>query len=135
MAHLNSLNVLCLTLLRKQLSLGFMGARQTDIAWLAGILEGECCIRPRIEGNKKRSISIQLSMTDKDVVERAMSIFPGSDKTEIHVVDRPDRPQHQRAYVYCWYGEYAIALMKLVYPQMGERRRAKIEECLRSVSW
>lgn len=101
-----------------------------EIAWLAGILEGEGCFSPR--HGAKGTICVKLEMTDRDVVERAAAIFPASPKVKIHTATRCGRngewkPIHR----YRWYGKEATALMKLVYWQMGTRRQGKILECLR----
>lgn len=54
---------------------------QTDIniAWAAGILEGEgCFLKSKDKRSNYHKVAIQVEMTDKDVVEELQRIFGGS---------------------------------------------------------
>lgn len=91
---------------------------ELEIAWLAGILEGEgyFCYQ--------RGPSIRLSMTDRDIVERA-GIIMG---THCHpMTPRPNRKQAFRANIH---GPRSIAMMERILPYMGTRRGAKIREIM-----
>jgi hypothetical protein len=103
----------------------------SDICWLAGLLEGEGCFR--IDG--RNNISIALTMADEDIVRRAASIlrFPRSIGKVIY-----DHPNYKDQYRIIVQGNFAAQWMMTLYPVMGQRRRAKIKECLdiwRSCRW
>jgi hypothetical protein len=67
-------------------------------------------------------------MTDKDVVVRATEVMPTSRKVAVRKDER--RPTFTDCYAISWGGIQAENLMRRVLPYMGERRKAKIEECL-----
>lgn len=93
----------------------------TDIAWLAGICEGEASFLWNC------SPAISLQMSDKDVVERVARLIGGK-------VRGPYQPKGKATYRQTWVcvisGSNAAAWMMTLYSFMGERRRAKIEEVL-----
>lgn len=99
--------------------------KETDLAWLAGLLEGEGSFYLKTK-NGKHVPAIGLAMTDADIVERAGDLMgtrkaytrprrqPGwKDQTEIRIT-----------------GKRAAELMRTLLPYMGERRRATIAEIL-----
>lgn len=94
---------------------------QTELAWLAGWLEGEGCFElaegryPRVTG----------TTTDRDIAERARSYAGGS----IYECQR----DNGRKLRYDWRiakRAEAEALMRELLPWMGDRRAAKIMEIL-----
>jgi hypothetical protein len=92
-----------------------------QIGWLAGLLEGEGCFYV----NGSSSIGIRLSMTDKDVVEcaaRLMQSKPGNPSVR--------GGNRKPIYYTAVNGLSAASWMMTVWPLMGERRQAKIAECL-----
>ena len=100
---------------------------ERNLCWLAGLLEGEGCFALRRHSNRPRAIgspSIQLQMTDRDVVERAAFLL--------------DRPVHQRVkadgrktvYIVELCGRAAIPMMEMLLPYMGKRRADKIREII-----
>jgi hypothetical protein len=105
-----------------------MAVTTLDIAWLAGLLEGEACF---MTGNRVvkdrlyKRIYIQLVMTDRDIIERAAGLLGTAAKP------MPWRPLSTkdtwRAYL-C--GDRAAGWMMTIYTLMGERRQQKIRECL-----
>lgn len=97
-----------------------------DIAWLAGLLEGEGHFRI-----SRQHLQVELRMTDLDVVQRAASVFPAK-RAEVRTStwDHDNRSNSAVSYRYRWYGPGAQTLMEAVLPYMGERRAAKIRECL-----
>jgi len=114
-----------------------MDLSETDIAWLAGLLEGEGNFSPAgpsRSGGKSvtRGMNISLSMSDRDVVERAAKMMgveckPVTSPTQLAMErDRGWSPMFRaRAY-----GENARRTMRLVLKHMGERRTQKILESL-----
>jgi hypothetical protein len=95
-----------------------------DIAWLAGLLEGEGCFRIH-----KKSPGITVNMTDEDVVARAAKVFgyPKPDKAYIQ------RTGRKPIWCFSMHGKHAVAWMMTLYTFMGERRRAKIREII--IEW
>jgi hypothetical protein len=112
-----------------------------DSAWLAGLLEGEgyfAVQKPAPSSTKGTRVKLRvaLSMTDEDVVIRAMQIMPGA-AFDIHNSENCPSSANNKAprkdqFRARWSGMAAQNLMRRILPYMGERRKAKIEECLRT---
>lgn len=93
-----------------------------EIAWLAGLLEGEASFS--MKWNTPR---IQLAMTDRDVVERAAVLLEGNVKLK----QRKDaQPQHKQQYTVEVAGPKAVQWLMTLYTFMGERRQEKFRELL-----
>lgn len=98
--------------------------RSQDIAWAAGLFEGEGCFGAYAR-KTKWGCQARLSMTDRDVVERFAAIVG---------VGSVHEPRHKRAHekpVHDWYVQDAAdvqAVIELLLPWLGERRRAKALE-------
>jgi hypothetical protein len=131
--------------------------RQIDVIWLAGLLEGEGCFNIRPDKNNQVRVSIE--MTDRDIIERAAKLFGsnvsqraprvlgtcnlcGQSAQDCTVAQGYNETLKEveryfnvtkRSYQTAIYGDRARNLMRLVYPFMGQRRAAKIEECLGSL--
>lgn len=109
---------------------------EVELAWLAGLLEGEGCFR--IATNSASSSSpgyrwptIAMNMTDEDVLRRAAQI------AAVGKVYGPYGPYKSNPYskkpFWQWHvtkREDALWLMKRLYPHMGQRRQEKIDEIL-----
>ncbi len=99
-----------------------------EVAWAAGLFEGEGCvgIYPRPSG--KVQIQIRLGMTDQDVVERFASIMGcGSIRK-----GQPGTGGEKPIYEWCVYeAERVREIVELLRPHLGIRRLAKAEEVLR----
>lgn len=99
-----------------------------NIAWLAGLLEGEGCF---YAGTRKvgdatyRRVALQLLMTDLCPVKRAADLMrvPWVKSKRITKGGKP-------LYRTNAHGRKAAQWMMTLYPLMGERRQAKIRECL-----
>lgn len=91
-------------------------------AWLAGLLEGEGCFGDNHRGGTK----IQLTMTDKDVVERVAAIF-GS---KVYCYDKRLKANRKPRYYTQIGGQKAADLIAAILPFMGIRRSAKIKSLL-----
>jgi hypothetical protein len=96
-----------------------------DIAWVAGILEGEGSFQLTNEG---RSPRIALSMTDKDIIERFRSIVDNT--LTITIASDKRKETYKDNYRLTVNGSLAVEWMMTVYCLMGIRRRAKIKEIL-----
>ena len=100
------------------------------IAWLAGLLEGEgSFIAARFGSHSYPRISV--TMGDRDVLERAMTLMPGS-----HLYDANDSRFAERGWNEAWMvrlnGPPAAEIMNAVRPWMGQRRTSTIERVLRA---
>lgn len=98
-----------------------------EVAWLAGILEGEGSFlysRSRTGGKDYFYPKIVVGMTDRDVIARVAALFG----TSVYAIPvRPDRKPAFRAQIN---GTKAATWMVLLRPWMGQRRMAKIDEIL-----
>lgn len=97
-----------------------------QIAWLAGILEGEGSF-----SNMRGSPTIQVSMTDRDIIERIALI---TDST-VRFAGKPrgktiSGEDYRLVYRCVLNGVKAIQWMMTLYSLMGERRRDSIKKTL-----
>jgi hypothetical protein len=92
-----------------------------DIAWLAGIVEGEGCFSL----NQKKYPALAIRMSDHDVIERAASILQtrvtGPYKTSA---------KHKPTWLCQINGAKAIAWAMTLYVLLGERRKEKVRELI-----
>lgn len=96
-------------------------ATDTEIAWFAGLFEGEGYVS-LLPG---QGIRIGISMTDEDVLIKVHSVFGGRfDNSTKH---EPYRTLH-RWLITNW--AEAIPLLKIILPFMGKRRTSKIKEAI-----
>lgn len=96
----------------------------TDIAWAAGLFEGEGSIVPH-----RRRLSLE--MTDEDVVRRFVAIVGHGAVRRVIRQNRVNRENHHIVYTWesgKWSATERIALALL--PYLGTRRRAKMYELL-----
>ena len=91
-----------------------------DIAWVAGLLEGEGCF-----GYSNGSPLVQLGMTDFDVVAKLRNIISPKSLITDH---RHSDPTCKDVYTVRLFGSSAIQWMMTIYPFMGSRRRGRIKE-------
>ncbi len=90
-----------------------------EIAWLAGLLEGEGCF------SYQCSPGIRIGLTDKDIVERVANNLG-------HHIRGPYKYRINNKPVYyteIW-GSAAIGWMMTLYDFLGERRKQKIKEII-----
>lgn len=112
-----------------------MATSDAEVAWLAGLLEGEgsfWMITSRDGGQygghkRYRYPKIVVNMTDRDVIDRVSAMFGNSTYKMPPARNYPDRKQQWRAQIS---GVGAAEWMRRLYPWLGERRRAKIDEVL-----
>lgn len=106
---------------------------RADIAWLAGLLEGEGSIFERPQ-NSRPSWTISIEMTDKDVVERAAKVWGHGN---VRKVPKRQRPQSLGTKdIYVWRFEdrgQVYALLAAIYPWLGNRRRKKAKKALKAL--
>lgn len=95
-------------------------ATETEIAWLAGIIEGEGCIYI-----SPKSVAISVSMTDRDIIDRLDALFP-SPGISLKQQRRPDGTLYKPQYVWrTRKADQVREILNLVMPWLGGRRKAK----------
>jgi hypothetical protein len=106
-----------------------------ELAWAAGLFEGEGCIYIRYEARWWRSrygsnyLQLQLKMTDSDVVERFYEIV---NEGAIYI----ERQRKNRKQLWRWYAtnRTAAKVLLMLLPYLGSRRTAKAHESLQMMS-
>lgn len=98
-----------------------------DIAWAAGVFEGEGCIGVYKQPDGRPNVAVKVVMSDEDVLIKFNSIFPSKNGLKQLVDIRKD------SYKTCWlWGLYSkestTLFLKTIYPYLGSRRRLKCEE-------
>ena len=95
-----------------------------NIAWLAGLLEGEAyfCLQSGSPG-------IRLAMTDLDVVLRATELLGAHSVNPQRQADTA-KDSWKPMYRTSVHGAVAAGWMMTIYPFLGARRREKIREIL-----
>lgn len=100
-----------------------------QIAWLAGILEGEGSFSCQCPNKRTRPharlLRVQIQMTDRDIIERACELMEATS-----IYERPRPAPRQTVFILMITGHKAERIMRLILPHMGIRRRNKILECL-----
>src|ERR1700752_3388825 len=101
-----------------------MAISETDRAWLAGLFEGEGCLSIEKNGSPRCTVR----MTDRDIIERVHSLFPGL-PMQIVVAKKPRDPGGKLGKTgYVWrisHPDKVREFIALVLPWLGERRTAK----------
>lgn len=99
---------------------------EIDVAWAAGLFEGEGSIF--VSRRKKtgyRQLVIAMSMTDQDVVERFAEITGG------RVLQMPPYGLGKKdQYRVTFHGPEAVRVLNAFHPWFGERRANKAKECI-----
>jgi hypothetical protein len=95
-----------------------------DVAWVAGLVEGEGSFY--LKSGRYPQVIFQLNMTDEDVVRKAHSLMGGVGSVNplapgARSVKDQWRWRISAAAEVAWF-------MDLMYPHMGRRRAAKIDE-------
>lgn len=96
--------------------------KNSDLYWLAGLLEGEGCFR----FSDSNSPVVTVHMTDRDVVGRASLLLGGTLRGPY---TREGNRKPQWKVTIC--GDRAMTMMRTLCPLMGSRRAAKITEILK----
>lgn len=98
-------------------------SRMTDIAWAAGIFEGEGSFYM----SDKYQAQIKLAMTDRDVVERFSTVMGCGNISKM----KKEKPHHRQAWMWrvsSW-AEFA-KVTDLIGSFLGERRTQRMDEIL-----
>ncbi len=109
-----------------------MPASREDLAWAAGLFEGEGCItwRQNTARNGQVYPALQVKMTDEDRVRRFREVV-GVGLVRPHV--RPMKSHHKQQWAWKVYSyESCQAVIALLWVWLGPRRRARAVEVLRT---
>lgn len=101
---------------------------EIDIAWAAGLLEGEGSFITR---TKSPVLCVTCNMTDLDILERLQSIFGGLIHKNSRTSERY-KDHWKDAWTWSASGATAKDIMEAVLPYMGKRRSEKITELLQA---
>lgn len=103
-------------------------ATETEIAWFAGIFEGE----GSIEINQyKGTVRLCVKMTDLDIIERVNELFPCNQITQRTRERVPLGGIKIPKTAYTWRigkREQVKPILEMIYPYLGERRKEKADE-------
>lgn len=95
-----------------------LGAAPEDIAWAAGLFEGEGSFVPL----RNDRFLVTIAMIDRDVLERFQSIMGGTlSRTNHRATQQVWRLDIRRA-------DDVLRVAELMRPQLGIRRRARLDE-------
>lgn len=98
-----------------------------EIAWAAGLFEGEGCIHCKPQGKRGSGVQLRLGMTDRDCVERFQRIV-GCGRIYAH---KPGTGSHKPTWTwYVYDARKATAILNSLLPYLGKRRAAKALEAL-----
>ena len=100
--------------------------KTTELSWLAGLLEGEGCFTIEHRKPHNPKLRICLSMTDKDVIQRAYNV------TNLGNMYGPYKHGLMKP-SYAWIvtnKQDVASIIMTLYPLMFSRRKAKIRELL-----
>ena len=96
-----------------------------EVAWVAGILEGEGCFDYQ-QPLRKRCPQVRVEMVDKDIVMRVQGITGGT-----ICLFKGKQPNHNDSWCLgIRRKELVIPLLNKILPYMSMRRTAKIKELL-----
>lgn len=107
-----------------------MGIKLTELelAWLAGLLEGEGSFVPPPPSDPNRP-RISIEMTDRDIVRRVATMF---ELAYVQSRRYETKVNWKQSFCVILRGQRAVSLMKRLYPYMGERRKKRINEIISS---
>lgn len=94
-----------------------------EIGWVAGVIEGEGCIR-----HAKRAIRIDVAMSDRDVID-GLQLVTGVGKVYEHKHFTGSKRKPMYVWV-CARRNDVFHLLTSIVPILGERRRAQVVTAL-----
>jgi hypothetical protein len=101
-----------------------------DLAWLAGLLEGEASfsLQHYHHGGSLWYLlpSIEVKMTDRDVICRVGGLLGGGQQRVRSF--RPKKASWKRVFIWRVNGRRAVHVMKQLLPHMGKRRSKRISQ-------
>jgi hypothetical protein len=99
---------------------------QVDIAWAAGLFEGEGCCSSALK--RPHQTHMTVTSTDRDVLLHFQSVI-GAGKVRPKPMPA-DKPHWTPGWTWEAAGDDAVAALLLLLPYLGERRRARALELI-----
>lgn len=100
-----------------------------DLAWLAGLLEGEGSFLFASPSSYSAAVGVSLQMSDEDVVARASALMGAAYRRWVS----PRNPAWKPVFITNVRGRRAVCVMEMVLPFMGKRRSERIHLVLASI--
>lgn len=108
-----------------------------NLAWAAGILEGEGCFSMHKRSNRPNTFcyAIHCEMSDEDVVRKLLATFGiGTVVVRLNISGRRDTRQRKQTWIWSVQNKAGIVeVLKTIRPYMGLRRGTKIDIMLGSL--
>lgn len=101
-----------------------------ELAWAAGLFEGEGCFYLRREPNRRKYLGLDMSMTDRDVIERFARIVGAEDKVRKHHTPSAKARGYQVLWRWQCAGSTAERVATMLAPYLGERRLGRLNQIL-----
>lgn len=99
-----------------------------ELAWVAGLLEGEGCFTRKSRASSPRGIVVMCQMTDRDVLQKLFKLVGAGYLRGPY----PNGPRGRLPrYTFQVSGDLAYQLMQQLLPLMGKRRSTRIRRLLR----
>lgn len=103
---------------------------EIEIAWVAGLLEGEgSFVLTKESGRKRQTLTVRCSMTDLDVINRLAGVVDGGAVNQDGYRNGATRTAERYKRIYTWQMSRrteVVELINLLYPYMGLRRQAQM---------
>jgi hypothetical protein len=107
-----------------------MTVTESDVAWAAGFFEGEGSISPSTRRGRIEGMSVSLGSTDYDVIERFSKIWGCGSLCGPYQRGTHKPIWHFRIHNF----DDAKTMLERMYPHLGQRRSARIDEVLNLVA-
>ena len=109
-------------------------SKETDVAWAAGLFEGEGCITD----DKKKYRRLQMNMTDEDVMKKFVRIVDYGNLKGPHLPRKrmEENPSGKRKPFWYWgVGKRSevLRILKMFIPYFGKRRSQKAIEAINKI--
>lgn len=108
--------------------------KETDIAWFAGLFEGEGCVGYYVDKRNPNtgSVRLQIESTDKDIIDRIKNMFGG----KIWINTAPSKPKHYKpSWRWGVSSKKEVAyIIGLMYFYLGNRRQERCDEVLKRIT-
>jgi len=101
-------------------------SEENNLAYFAGVIEGEGCFFNSKNQTGRLYPTIQVEMTDGDVIHKLNDFFKGNAP-----FSRKRAEDRLRSYRFRIMGERALKIMFDIYNYMSARRKAKIDQVMR----
>ena len=101
-------------------------SKENNLAYFAGVIEGEGCFFNMTNLQGRKYPTIQVEMTDGDVIHKLIDFFDGP-----KIYSRKRSKDRLRTYRFRVIGERALKIMFDIYNYMSARRKDKIDQVMR----